>query len=66
MTAKKKEFVPAKLGRKPLPEGAKRLDRVTIVLHESELDAIKQKASEEGFSSLSDWGRKTLLAATKD
>ena len=27
---------------------------------------MKQKASEEGFSSLSDWGRKTLLAAIRD
>jgi hypothetical protein len=66
MTAKKKDFVPAKMGRPPMPEGAKRLDRVTIVLHESELETIRKKATEEGFSSLSDWGRKTLLAAAKD
>jgi predicted DNA binding CopG/RHH family protein len=62
---KKEIFTPTKMGRKALPEGEKRLDRITIVLHSSELAAIKKKAAEDGVISLSDWGRKVLLDAAK-
>jgi predicted DNA binding CopG/RHH family protein len=62
---KKETFTPTKMGRKALPEGEKRLDRMTIVLHSSELAAIKKKAAEDGVVSLSDWGRKILLDAAK-
>jgi hypothetical protein len=37
MTGKKKEFAPAKKGRKPLTEGEQRLDPLTIVPHHTSL-----------------------------